>query len=298
MTRYATSAAFKQAVENRLRATSSTGVDLTRRRQLLVFDRFLARIVLELGDAVMLKGGLVVELRVARARTTKDIDLRLVGQPADVLGRLQRAAALELADFMSFTVVLHPNHPDITNEGMVYEGQRYRVRCELAGKLYGQAFGLDVAFADPVFGEPDIVSADDVLGFAGIAPPSVRIYPLETHLAEKLHAYTLPRKRPNSRVKDLPDIALLAGVRVLEAKRLRGALEQTFSSRRTHAVPLSLPAPPPSWAAPYARMVDEDELAWADLALLVVAVEAFLNPVLASTATGTWTPATWSWDLR
>jgi hypothetical protein len=80
--RYATAAAFKQAVENRLRSASSNGVDFARRRQLLVFDRFLARITRELGDSAMLKGGLVVELRVERARTTKDIDLRLVGPPS------------------------------------------------------------------------------------------------------------------------------------------------------------------------------------------------------------------------
>ena len=196
---------------------------------------------------------------------------------------------------MVFTVAPDAEHPEITNEGMVYEGQRYRVNCALAGRPYGQPFGLDIAFADPIFGEPDIVVADDVLGFAGIAPPSLRLYPIETHLAEKLHAYTIPRKRPNSRVKDLPDIALLAGVRAIEPQRLRAAIEQTFDSRKTHPVPPSLPPPAVTWAAPYARMVEEDELRWVDLATLVRAVEAFLNPVLDGTASETWTPTTWRW---
>jgi len=115
------------------------------------------------------------------------------------------------------------------------------------------------------------------------------------HIAEKVHAYTLPRKRPNSRVKDLPDVALLAGVRKIEGARLRRAFEQTFTSRKTHALPAALPSPPPAWAAPYARMVDEDELRWADLATLVHAVEAFLNPVLDGTALPTWSPSTWRW---
>lgn len=295
MNRYATAAAFKQAVENRLRSTSVNGVDFARRRQLLVFDRFLARIVLELGDSAIIKGGLVVELRVERARTTKDIDLRLVGPPAEILERLQRAARIDLGEFLVFTVAPDAEHPEITNEGMVYEGQRYRVACALAGKPYGQPFGLDIAFADPILGEPDVIVADDVLGFAGIAPPSLRLYPIETHIAEKLHAYTLPRKRPNSRVKDLPDVALLAGVREIESARLRRALEQTFTSRKTHALPAALPSPPPAWAAPYARMVDEDELRWADLATLVHAVDAFLNPVLDGTALPTWSPSTWRW---
>jgi hypothetical protein len=61
-----------------------------------------------------------------------------------------------------------------------------------------------------MLGQAEVVVAQDVLAFAGIAPPALRLYPIETHIAEKLHAYTMPRKRPNTRVKDLPDIALLA----------------------------------------------------------------------------------------
>ena len=41
-----------------------------------------------------------------------------------------------------------------------------------------------------------VVVADDVLAFAGVAPPTLRLYPLATHIAEKLHAYTMPRSRP------------------------------------------------------------------------------------------------------
>jgi len=75
------------------------------------------------------------------------------------------------------------------------------------------AFGVDVAFGDPILGEPEVVVAEDVLAFAGIAPPTLRLYPIESHIAEKLHAYSMPRNYPNSRVKDFPDIALLATVR-------------------------------------------------------------------------------------
>ena len=235
MNHYATAAAFKQAVEARLRATSSSGTDFARRRQLLVFERFLARIAGELGDSVILKGGLVVELRVERARTTNDSDLRLVGSPTGLLERLRHAAKLELGDFMVFNVTPDAEHPAVTNEGMVYEGQRYRVSCALAGKPYGQPFGLDIAFADPIFGDPDVTTAVDVLGFAGIAPPTLRLYPLETHIAEKLHAYTLPRKRPNSRVKDLPDMALLAGV--------RRSKPSTFAARSSRRSPRARPTP-------------------------------------------------------
>ncbi|WP_414654065.1 nucleotidyl transferase AbiEii/AbiGii toxin family protein [Hyalangium sp.] len=63
-------------------------------------------------------------------------------------------------------------------------------------------------------------------------------------MAEKLHAYTMPRSRPNSRVKDLPDIALLASAQPLKATHLRDAIEQTFRFRGTHELPVMFPEPP------------------------------------------------------
>jgi predicted nucleotidyltransferase component of viral defense system len=228
---YASPEAFKQALEQRLRTITMTGANLARTRQLLVFDRFLARIIAVLGEAVMLKGGLVVELRIERARTTRDIDLRLIGSADTILARLQEAGRLDLGDFMTFEIAPDDDHPEMKNDGMIYEGLRFRAECRLAGKLYGQRFGIDVAFGDPILGQPEVMVAEDVLGFAGIAPPTLRLYPIETHLAEKLHAYTMPRARPNSRAKDLPDLALLASAQVIDARTLRAALKQTFDFR-------------------------------------------------------------------
>jgi len=257
---YASPEAFKQALEQRLRTSAKAGAAFARKRQLLVFDRFLARIVVVLGDAATLKGGLVLELRLERARTTKDVDLRITGSPDDILTKLQEAARRDLGDFMTFEVAPDDDHPEIRNDGMQYEGLRFRAECRLAGKLYGQRFGVDVAFGDPMLGEPEVVVAEDVLAFAGIAPPALRLYPIETHIAEKLHAYTMPRARPNSRVKDLPDLALLATVQTIEAKRLLAALEQTFTFRDTHSLPVMLPDPLPAWGTPYAAMAREDQL--------------------------------------
>jgi hypothetical protein len=149
-----------------------------------------------------------------------------------------------------------------------------------------------------MFGNPDLLVADDVLGFAGISPPTMRVYPIETHIAEKLHAYTLPRKHPNSRIKDLPDLALLAGSRAIDAVRLRGALEQTFGFRATHVVPSALPDPPATWTPAYAALAREDQLPWATLADVSAAARSFLEPVLASEPVSTWEPATWLWTRR
>jgi len=292
---YATPEAFKQALEQRLRGFVTTGAELGRRRQLLVFDRFLARVVATMGDAAVLKGGLVLEFRLGRARTTKDVDLRWTGSPDQVLERLQYAGRRALGDFMSFEVQPDARHPEIDAEGSRHEGLRFRAECKLAGKLYGQRFGVDVAFDDPITGEPERVEAEDLLAFAGVAPPRVRIYPVESHVAEKLHAYTLPQSRPNTRVKDLPDLALLALTKSLEAHLLRAAFEQTFAFRGTHALPAALPAPPPSWAPPYTAMAVQEGLRWSTLSEVFDAASAFLDNVLAGNLEGTWDPSRWTW---
>jgi predicted nucleotidyltransferase component of viral defense system len=293
---YASPATFKQALEQRLRDSAESGIDFARRRQLLVFERFLARIVAAFGDAVMLKGGLVLELRLGRARTTKDVDLRMMGRPDDLLERLQRAARRDLGDFMVFEILVHEDHPRILNDGMPYEGWRYRAECRVAGKLYGASFGVDISFGDPLLGDPDILVAEDVLSFAGVAPPTLRICPVETHVAEKLHAYTQPRPHPNSRVKDLPDIALLATTRSIEARRLRRALEQTFSARNTHNLPDRFPDPFSFWAYSYETMARDNRLAWRTLETVTEAARKFLDPVLQHGDDSRWEPERWSWQ--
>ncbi len=291
---YATPLAFKTAVEQRLRnEATASGMDLQRRRQIFVFDRFLARLFRVLEDAIVLKGGLVIELRLVRARTTKDIDLRIVGHPDDVLNRLQEAGRLDLGDYLQFEVAADPRHPEIDAECMTYQGLRYRAEAQLAAKIYGVPFGIDVAFAEPMHGKAEEVAGSTFLEFAGIAPGRYRIYPLETHIAEKLHAYTLPRERPNSRVKDLPDLALLATARDIDGAALRAAIDRTFEHRGTHPVPESVPGPPPAWSLVYARIAANDGLEWHTMTEVTRAVQSFLDPVL-SGELGTWSFEDWA----
>ncbi len=196
---------------------------------------------------------------------------------------------------MFFTVVPDNRHPEIRNEGTQYEGLRFRAECSLAGKLYGRPFGVDVAFGDPILGEPEDRVAKDVLAFAGIFPPTIRLYPIESHIAEKLHAYTMPRARPNSRVKDLPDLALMATAGPLHARRLRAAFEQTFKFRGTHDVPPRLPGPPASWETPYRSIAQGDRLQWATVGEVTAAARSFLDPVLSGPRDAQWNPETWGW---
>lgn len=292
---YSSPLSFKEALEQRLRNSAVGGVDFARRRQLLIFDRFLARISTALGDAAILKGGLVLEFRLKRARTTNDVDLRLTGSTKGLLARLQEAGRQNLGDFLTYEVSVDLDQPVMNNDGLRYDGFRFRAICTLAGKIYGQPFGVDAAFGDPILGEPELVIAQDILDFAGITPPKIQLYPIETHIAEKLHAYTMPRPRPNSRVKDLPDIALLATTRALDARRLREALDQTFTFRATHPLPVELPLPHLAWQRPYAALAMEDQLQWNSLDAVTVAAKEFIDPVLSVATQGTWSPTRWTW---
>lgn len=279
---YRTPADYKAAVEAKLKQRANDRLGgIQRLRQRFVMERFLARVVEHFGSEMTLKGGLALELRLSTARSTKDIDLRAVGDPGAILARLQSAATSNTGDWLAFTVEPDSEHPDIGDA--VYGGRRFRVVCTLASRPYGAPFGVDVGIADPMHGPADFLDGEDFLDFLGVPPVRILAYPVETHIAEKQHAYTrvLADGRENSRHRDLPDLALLAGIRTLRAASLREAIETTFTFRKAHGVPACVPPPPAAWENPYHRLAQENALPWTALPELHAAVVAFLNPVLA-----------------
>jgi len=282
------------ALEQRIRSAVPSG-EINRFRQLLVFDRFLARVFASWGEKAILKGGLVLELRLQRARTTRDVDLRLTGHSENIVGRLRELGALDLGDWLSFTIEPDTDMPRIIGRGMVFEGFRFRAEARLGGRLYGDPFGVDIGFADVLTGEPDAAESSRFLEFAGVQPSTFRLYPRHAHVAEKLHAYTIPRDRSNTRVKDLPDLALLASTGSLNATELREAIDATFSFRGTHPAPAALPAPPADWAPVYERIARQDELTWRTLADVHEAAACFLDPVLQGRE-GMWDSEKWGWQ--
>ena len=289
---YATPLAFRAAVETRLRRGTS-GASFQRRRQIFVFGRFIARLISHFGDRIIVKGGLALELRLKRARTTKDIDFAIFGETDQLLQRLQAVGQLDLQDFMSFEVA-----PDgeIDGEGVIYGGHHFRIHCRLGGQTYLH-FPVDVVFGGAMLGAASTVEYRDDLSFVGIPPPQVKLLPVATHIAEKVHAYTLPRPTTNFRVRDLPDMALLATVgEPLALSTIRDALSLTFKARNTHSIPASLPLPPPSWERDYVALAVENELIWTSITEVFAAVRGFVEPALAEGYDATWNPNGWLWE--
>lgn len=293
--RYRTEGDFRRALERRLTTLAEQGSrGLLRERQVLLFERFLARAIAADMD-VVIKGGMAIELRTVRARTTRDIDLRAMGAPDRFDAALRALSAMDLGDHLLFRIELH-RRPELDAIGMRYPGRRYRAQAMLANKVYGDPFGVDVAFGEPMLGAAEHVQGRSDLSFIGVETPTFAIYPRATHIAEKLHAYTVPRPTPNSRVRDLPDLAILASVGPIEAQVVRTAIEQTFAHRGTHALPSALADAPDRWREPYHELAEANRLPWKGLSEVQQAAQRFLDPVLGGVE-GVWDDVSWCWTL-
>ena len=259
---YATPAAFRVALETRLRTISSAeGTDLQRLRRQISFDRLLARFFAERNAPWLLKGGYAMELRIRSARTTKDIDISLpAGAVAEfggkILTRLQDTTRTDLSDFFAFIVGEPQNDLKAAPQG----GARYPVTASVAGRRF-TGFHLDVGIGDAVVSPTESIKGRDWLGFAGIVAPQFTAISKEQQFAEKLHAYSLPRPdSTNSRVKDLVDMLLLIQMQTMDKAVLEQAVQTTFEVRATHTIPAPLPKPPATWNEPFLVMMKECRL--------------------------------------
>lgn len=258
--KYVTGRALRTALEERLkRIALEEGVDLQRLRRQVAFDRFLARVFPRIGADWILKGGYAMELRFQTARATRDLDFtaRTVQSVTGdgLLKQLQDAGAADAGEFFRYRI----GEPTMDLDGAPYGGARYPVEAIMDGRTFVK-FHLDVGIGDVVIDPPEHARMRDWLGFAGIAPPAVPMIQREQQFAEKLHAYTLPRTTPNSRVRDLVDMVLLIQSGTLESGRVVQALRATFGRRATHSVPEALIPPPGEWNSPFVRLAAECSL--------------------------------------
>ena len=293
---YGSGAAFRRALEDRLRVQSlQSGVPLVRLRKMVVFDRFLARLTEDRPDAWVVKGGFALQLRLGdRARTTKDIDVLLVTPAADLHQVIVRAALQDLGDWFQFEV----ERPSEDLGALEGGGVRLRVVGLLDGRRF-ETFHIDVGQGETLLEPVDMLRAPALLAFAGIPPTEIPCFPLPQQVAEKVHAYTRPHPSgQSSRVKDLVDILLIARLGPIDARALRQALEATFAGRGTHALPSYLPDPPSTWSTPFRRLAGEVGVEFRTLSDAGEAARRFLDPVLSGEAAGTWDPVGWSWKTQ
>ena len=259
---YASASAFRTAVETRLmQLVAKEGQEIMRLRRQFTFDRFLCRVFHGEKDMVMLKGGYAIELRVAEARATKDIDLCMkkvrgaTPSPEELHSFFQEKAVLQLGDFMIFKVF----PPTRLLVNAIYGGCRFTVDASMAGRLFTR-FSIDVSIGDGWIDDQDSLQGRDWLAFAGVPPLGFPATTVEQQLAEKIHSYTMPRQKPNSRVKDLVDIVLLTRNFKIYKERMADSLKRTFKLRATHSLPAGLSPPPAAWGNRFSALADESKL--------------------------------------
>jgi len=240
-------------------------IDLNRLRRQVSFDRLLARLFREESAPWALKGGYALELRFKSTRSTVDIDLTMhrlltpqsTGNDANQIVRemLQSVVGIPLGDW--FEYVIGPPVMDLA--AAPYGGARYPVETRMDGRIFAR-FHLDVGIGDVIIRPLETIVCRDWLAFAAIESPRVQMISREQQFAEKVHAYTLPRSAPNSRVKDLVDLALLIGSGGLDKQRILNALLATFERRSTHDLPTGLAPPPADWQIPFEALAQECRL--------------------------------------
>lgn len=255
-----TAAEFRKALESRLQILSlQTGESIRRLRRIVAFDRLLARICTEEPPSFLLKGGYGMELRIAQARATKDIDLTCLKRSHNtsdpmtelISQELQELARIDLNDNFIFQI----GQPQSDIENAPYGGSRHKVLTIINNSPFAE-FKLDVG-ADFLIGETEKIIGKNWLEFCGIAAPTIPMISVEQQFAEKLHTYTLPREQINTRTKDLIDLILLLEFKNRAPEAFHRSLTRVFKARNTHTLPESLPEPPASWQKPFAEMAAE-----------------------------------------
>ncbi len=278
--------AFKQALADRLRTEATKrGVQLETLRTKLIIERLLARLFAQPNAPWLLKGGYSFELRYRpNARTTKDVDLTIIGFRESSIARraeqlrdaLQVAARLDLHDHIQFAI----GSPKRELQGPPEGGARFPVDALIAGKVWG-SFHIDVGFGDAIVGTPEELVGDNLLAFAGIEPARVIAIPKEQQCAEKIHAYTFPwGDRENTRVRDLVDLLVLIERGKLDRDGLRYALEVTFVTRKRHALPKALPPPPNSWADEFRALAGEARVEPSELNAAFAVLDEFWTELM------------------
>lgn len=265
--------AFRQRLDAKLRTRArEEGVDTARLYRRVTIECFLGRLIAVGAMEWTLKGGVALDMRIGNdARFSRDIDIETTTFER-LLPLLQQAAHTDLGDHATFVLRYRGQEDDV---------HVLNLRCEIGGHLFEE---VRVELAAPTLPRtPESIVIVGHLSFAGICSDVVvPIIPVEAHFAEKFHAYT--RKWPgreNTRVKDLPDMLLLATRCKLDEGLLRVALRDTFAARATHALPSTVPDPPTFWARRYVGLARNTALP-PTLDEAVASLREYLAPILAS----------------
>ena len=280
---YESPAALRQALETRLGNRSrETGIDLERLRRRAAFERLLVRLELGAPHWWVVKGGMALEIRLGdRARSTRDLDLALRDAQGD--GSAVRELLIDCLsvareeDGFEFLV---GEPTTITLDEAGRPGWRFPVESRMAGRKFANV-RLDVVARDDEISKTQRVELPGVLDFAGLARHDVEAVDPAQHFAEKVHAFTRTYgERPNTRVRDLPDMVLLIDDGLEPTPEVFSIVTRLFDARANAAMPVELPDPPSFWHENYPALAADLDVSAKTLDEAMTLVRAFWAALL------------------
>lgn len=204
--------------------------------QYFAMERFLHRLSYsQYSDSFVLKGALLFRVwDVPDSRATKDIDFLayVENSPKNIIAIIRDICSIEAPnDGLKFD-------PDTVSARTIkkdadYEGVRVNVRCLLGNAQI--CIQIDVGFGDLV--HPD-ATLDNYPAILDMEAPSLRIYPKETVIAEKVEAM-VHLGSLNSRMKDFYDVWKLSQQFDFRGGVLCESIKGTFRNRNTHVISFS-----------------------------------------------------------
>ena len=265
-----------------LNRSRSTGENYNLLLSRFAIERLLYRLsVSPHAGNFVLKGALLFALWFdSPHRPTKDADLLGFGaDDSDTLRSTFTAiCAIDVDDGVRYETASMRIAP--IREDNVYGGLRLTIPASIgSARLPVQ---VDIGFGDAITPAPETVTYPTLLD--DLAAPSLRVYPVYTVIAEKLHAMVVLGMN-NSRMKDFFDLAVIARTSALDGRTLVDAIRATFVRRNT-SLPTATPAAlstefssNPIKTQQWRAFVTKASLQSASLADIVSGLETFLIPV-------------------
>lgn len=187
-------------------------------------------------DIFVLKGAMLFSLwALVPYRSTGDLDLLGQGDPApERMAAIFKAVCAETVDDDGVVFDPHSVRAESMRDDEDYRGARVTLNATLAGARL--VLQIDIGFGDAVTPEARDIYYPSLLD---LPTPSLRAYPPETVVAEKLEA-VVSLGMLNSRMKDFFDLWVIAKTFSFDGAVLGQAVAATFARRGT-ALPNALP---------------------------------------------------------
>ena len=200
-------------------------------------ERLLTRLSLSPhADRFLLKGALLFALWYDTPhRPTRDADLLGFGSDDEtkLIATFRDIAAIDLGDGIEFDT--ESVKADAIREDSTYGGTRITLVARIGSARC--ALQIDVGFGDVVTPGPQTAVYPILL--PDFPAPTLRVYPVDTVIAEKYHAMVM-LGQANSRMKDFFDLAVIARRTELDGATLATAIGATFARRQT-TLPIERP---------------------------------------------------------